>query len=264
MPPVAPLQPLPGQHLPPQLAPTIITSDPMDPWCCFLPERKSLSLWPNASTVSLISLSDVDANSPEPEGVDWRPLSIIPEPPLAPVDEWKISTDEKSTYTTSTKSSSKHSHRISLAVLSADESTQIGDKSTLELMPVPKFRALEEKMLFMQLYRAVGNVLAVKESMWEELHTLAEKRDQTLRKYGWKDADYDLPNCRNRFEALIKRYKEYVFRYFLDTPSLLDDLTRQSYFFTQRYPGSIITMVFAIKKWVGTSRAITSSGWGIF
>lgn len=95
-------------------------------------------------------------------------------------------------------------------MLTSEESTQIGDDSTLELIPVPKFRALEEKMLYMQLYRAVGNVFAIKEAMWEELLELVRKGDQRLKKYGFRETDYDEVVARKQFDRFIKRYKEYV------------------------------------------------------
>lgn len=176
-----------------------------------MPPRKSLELWPNASTVSLISLSDINPDSPEPEGVEWMPLSIPMDSDPPPVRQFKISADDESTCPSSSiGSSASLTHRMSLAMLSPEESTQIGDRSTLELIPVPKFRALEEKMLYMQLYRAVGNVFAIKEAMWEELKERALRGDQALRKYGWVDNDYKETNCRARFELLYSRYKEYV------------------------------------------------------
>lgn len=79
----------------------------------------------------------------------------------------------------------------------------------VELFPIPEFEKLEDKVLYMQLYRAAGLVFATKEAMWDELAKLVEKEDALLKLYGWRDEDFpNLQLNRKRFETLYQRYKE--------------------------------------------------------
>ena len=62
----------------------------------------------------------------------------------------------------------------------------------------------------MQLYRAVGLVLATKEAMWDELKDRLKKERGSLVAYGWRDEEYLEDVSRRRFDALVERYKGYV------------------------------------------------------
>ena len=52
----------------------------------------------------------------------------------------------------------------------------MGDTQSLKLSPQNELALLDEHALSMQLYRAVGFVMAVKEAMWEELEELMVDR----------------------------------------------------------------------------------------
>lgn len=83
------------------------------------------------------------------------------------------------------------------------------------MLPVDTFGELDEQVLFMQLYRAVGLVLATKEAMWEELKERLKREQGSLAAYGWQDEGFLEDVSRRKFDALVERYKGYV-QFFLE------------------------------------------------
>lgn len=76
---------------------------------------------------------------------------------------------------------------------------------------------MDEHTLFIQLRRAVAMVLAAREAMWEELKDIIERdKELLMRVYGWQHADFDEDMSRQIFDALVERYKEYVFFLLVD------------------------------------------------
>ena len=65
---------------------------------------------------------------------------------------------------------------------------------------------LDEHSLFMQLHRALGQVVACKEAMWDELLVKIERDQESLRMYGWDDGDFSAATSRQKFEALFAQY----------------------------------------------------------
>lgn len=97
--------------------------------------------------------------------------------------------------------------RHSVATLVPSETTSIGDHNVGGLFHVEKMQAMSSDNLFMHLYQAVHMVLAMKEAMWDELEKRVNRRDPTLVLYGWEPGDYELDVSRERFDALIERYR---------------------------------------------------------
>lgn len=88
-----------------------------------------------------------------------------------------------------------------------DPNDRIGDESVLQLLPTENIATFEEHSLFMHLYRAVGTVLAVQEAMWEELLEVIRKDPASLRAHGWDVEDMQDKVARQKYEALVERYK---------------------------------------------------------
>ena len=97
--------------------------------------------------------------------------------------------------------------RHSVAALAQSETTTIGDARAAALFRVERMQALPSDNLFMHLYQAVHTVLAVREAMWEELRKRVEAGDRELGVYGWEEGDYDVEVSRERFDALLERYR---------------------------------------------------------
>ncbi len=127
-----------------------------------------------------------------------------------------------------------------------DESTRIGDETALELFPMEIFGEFDEQLLFMQLYRAVGLVLATKEAMWDELKERLKRERGSLAEYGWRDEEFLEDVSRRKFDALVERYKGYVSNILrVPIPTLfLRVLT------TQGHARSNLPLVLANEKWL--------------
>ena len=78
----------------------------------------------------------------------------------------------------------------------------------MNLFPNFENAEVDEHSLFIQLHRAVGQVTAAKEAMWEELCVKLEKDPASLRPYGWDDGDFQMSVSRQKFEALLEQYKK--------------------------------------------------------
>lgn len=84
-----------------------------------------------------------------------------------------------------------------------------GEATVTELFPTREFTMLEDKSLYMQLYRAAGTVYGMKEAMWDELKKILSSGDPFLQLYGWEDDDYRYEHLsRMRFDILFQRYRE--------------------------------------------------------
>ena len=83
-----------------------------------------------------------------------------------------------------------------------------------ELFPPRDFKTLEDKSLYMQLYRAAGTVYALKEAMWDELAKKMAQEDPVLEVYGWEGDDFQNEQLsRRRFETLFQQYRQYVINF---------------------------------------------------
>ena len=91
-----------------------------------------------------------------------------------------------------------------------------------ELFPPRDFKTLEDKSLYMQLYRAAGTVYALKEAMWDELAKKMAQKDPVLEVYGWEGDDFQNEQLsRRRFETLFQQYRQYVVNFLGSFPSPL-------------------------------------------
>ena len=87
------------------------------------------------------------------------------------------------------------------------EGTSLGGESAIDIFPVEKVQSQDEQTKYMHLYRTVTWVLSTKEAMWDELLVRVQQRDETLRKYGWMDEDYNEQSSRAKFEAAVELYQ---------------------------------------------------------
>ncbi|OBZ79347.1 Pheromone-regulated membrane protein 10 [Grifola frondosa] len=88
-----------------------------------------------------------------------------------------------------------------------EEGTSVGGENAIELIPMDNVAAQDEHSLYMHLYRTVTFVLSLKEAMWDELRVRIESRNQSLKRYGWEDGDYDEDISRAKFEAMVEQYE---------------------------------------------------------
>ena len=86
----------------------------------------------------------------------------------------------------------------------------MGGEKAAAIVPVESVQAQEEHSQYMHLYRSVMWVLSVKEAMWDELLARVQAKDETLRKFGWRDEDYNEQASRARFEYAIDQYQRSV------------------------------------------------------
>lgn len=93
------------------------------------------------------------------------------------------------------------------AAYAQEEGTRIGGAAAMELFPVCGMSGMDAHTLFFQLRRAVGQVFAVKEAMWEELREMIEQDVETLFAYGWEPMDLDPESSRHKFDAMMEQYK---------------------------------------------------------
>lgn len=93
------------------------------------------------------------------------------------------------------------------AYLQAD-GTRIGCMGLFELLPVCPLAGIDEHTLFFLLRRALGQVLALKEAMWDDLRERIEQDAESLLAFGWELTDFDLESSRHKFDAMIEQYKK--------------------------------------------------------
>ncbi|EPT01481.1 hypothetical protein FOMPIDRAFT_56317 [Fomitopsis schrenkii] len=230
MPPLAPLAPLPvefeGQaHLSAsRCAPRLAhEQDGLDG------SVDSLLSTAHSETDSGASASSVDTSQPTP-----APDTRSPLPPAAPANPpGSPSPSMKSTRSTRGSNGSRPSlrsrdsghasapHRDSYSLsqpngerpsvpsgdLRTEDSTSLGDT---QLFPMETILSLPEHSLNMQLFRALGLVMSVKEAMWEELCERVAKAGEGRRlreECGWEDADFAEGALREKFEGWVERYR---------------------------------------------------------
>ena len=66
---------------------------------------------------------------------------------------------------------------------------------------------LSNRTRAMTLWQAYLGVRGCQEAMWEELRKRVEAGDRELGVYGWEEGDYDVEVSRERFDALLERYR---------------------------------------------------------
>ncbi|GJE85787.1 S-adenosyl-L-methionine-dependent methyltransferase [Phanerochaete sordida] len=93
------------------------------------------------------------------------------------------------------------------AAYEQEEGTRIGGAAAVALFPVCAASGMDEHTLFFQLRRAVGQVLAAQEAMWEELREMLEQDAHALLGYGWEPTEFDLESGRLKFDAMLEQYK---------------------------------------------------------
>lgn len=191
------------------------------------------SLDHRSSDQSGASASSVDTSQPTP-----APDTRSPLPPAAPANPpGSPSPSMKSTRSTRGSNGSRPSlrsrdsghasapHRDSYSLsqpngerpsvpsgdLRTEDSTSLGDT---QLFPMETILSLPEHSLNMQLFRALGLVMSVKEAMWEELCERVAKAGEGRRlreECGWEDADFAEGALREKFEGWVERYRRWVF-----------------------------------------------------
>lgn len=115
-----------------------------------------------------------------------------------------ISTDARSTTSSGQCYPRK---RFSVAQLDPSETTSLGGEKAATLFSIEKIQEMTSDNLFMHLYQAVHMVVSVKEAMWEELKERVEENDPTLIKFGWGEEDFNFQTSREKFDALLERYR---------------------------------------------------------
>ena len=94
--------------------------------------------------------------------------------------------------------------------LRTEDSTSLGGA---QLIPMETILSLPEHSLNMQLFRALGLVMSVKEAMWDELCERVGKAEEGRRlraECGWEDADFAEGALREKFEGWVERYRRCV------------------------------------------------------
>ncbi|KAK7689159.1 hypothetical protein QCA50_007850 [Cerrena zonata] len=209
VPPMAPLTPLAGEP-PICISSCTITSDPSDPTRFFLPvpcsppveDTHSMDSSTLASYFSITS--DKFSPSSETPSSSRTSLSSVTPTILQRIPSGiSIHNDVPSTSKTPMPPSTYlFSHMAGSNVLG-------GEATVTELFPAREFTMLEDKSLYMQLYRAAGTVYGVKEAMWDELKKILVRGDPFLQLYGWEDDDYRYEHLsRMRFDTMFQRYRE--------------------------------------------------------
>ena len=97
-----------------------------------------------------------------------------------------------------------------MLLASPEEGTSLGGDNAVDIFPVEKVQSQDEQTKYMHLYRTVTWVLSTKEAMWDELLARVQAKDETLRKFGWRDEDYNEQASRARFEYAIDQYQRSV------------------------------------------------------
>ncbi|KAI0079642.1 hypothetical protein K474DRAFT_1617498 [Panus rudis PR-1116 ss-1] len=202
MPPLAPLPPLPAELG----SPTSTSSELSESSTLYMPDLDldPAQTSPGEQAVQIFYVNHYqkpngeDTNPPDGRG---RSASTSTASTLSTLNESVlISSTPYKTRPPSTP------HRRSVAFSAPDMSTRIGNDAVLELFPIDELTSFEEHSLSMQLYRAVGNVLAVREAMWDELIDQTMNDRAALDGFGWEHDDDVFVN-RQKFDALVERYK---------------------------------------------------------
>lgn len=201
MPPIAPLQPLPGQAISPKLG-YKITSSSYDPWHPFVPNKHKDGPELEAST-HITEMTSNGSFPPTSTRIPVLPSTLRRHPSFKSAGSL-VSTIKPSNHKDQPPTSNVHYIPVAL-----DDSTIIGGEITKELFPPEALGPCNLSTPYLQLYRSAGSVFAVKEAMWDVLRHLTATKDPMLKKYGWTDDDYEREDrCRTKFDSLVQRYKD--------------------------------------------------------
>lgn len=128
-------------------------------------------------------------------------------------DPENASTISLASYTGSQESgsgskSNKSGKRPSVMLLtSPEEGTSLGGNVAVDMIPVENVQSQDEHSQYVHLYRSVTWVLSTKEAMWDELLVRVLADDPTLRRFGWRDEDYNELASRAKFDIAIEQYQ---------------------------------------------------------
>lgn len=236
MPPLAPLAPFPRWSARPR-SNDDTTSDPHDVNQYFVPESDNTHDYTDDYEVAPLT---IDTNifrlptyssptSPTETSIlhdcmhsqsqPTSPISVNPPthqrtPSIASANRARStsSTSTSSSPRASSSPSSKSIRARSVVVLNTNTTTRLGGEESTKLLNMGKLAKLGNDTLFMHLYMATQMVLGTKEAMWEELYKRVRAQDPALGKYGWSPLDYTELESRERFDALVGRYEQWVFK----------------------------------------------------
>ncbi|KAJ3539166.1 hypothetical protein NM688_g6406 [Phlebia brevispora] len=113
----------------------------------------------------------------------------------------------------STSVDSQDSSKSQFVAYHHEEGTRIGGSTAVELFPLCDTEVLNSYSLYMQLRRAVVLILGLKEAMWDELKLKIERDRNSLKIYGWEEADFeeeglttrDRGPSRQKFDAMVQQ-----------------------------------------------------------
>ena len=201
MPPIPPLVPRTDETFPPaDVVPHEITSDPSNPFVEFIPSPHDLDLQEKTDIVSLQPLSSAESTD-----------ESVPSSARQSIDSTTSSTstnlERMSTFSTDDPGAHHEPHRRRSVAMLTPATTSIGDGTASALIPIEKMAALPSENLYMHLYQALHMVLALKEAMWDELKRRVVAKDPALGLHGWQKNDYGLATSREKFDALLDRYR---------------------------------------------------------
>ena len=94
-----------------------------------------------------------------------------------------------------------------MLLASPQDGTSLGGDQVTDMIPYEHLQAQDDHASYMHLHHSVTWVLSTKEAMWDELLVRVQQRDETLRKYGWMDEDYNEQSSRAKFEAAVELYQ---------------------------------------------------------
>ncbi|KAI0756792.1 hypothetical protein C8Q80DRAFT_1215626 [Daedaleopsis nitida] len=104
--------------------------------------------------------------------------------------------------------SSKSGKRPSVMLLaSPEDSTSLGGNFASDIVPVERVQSQDEHTQYMHLFRTFTYVLSIKEAMWDELLVRVHAKDERLRRYGWRDEDYNEQTSRAIFDYAVELYE---------------------------------------------------------
>lgn len=183
--------------------------------------RSSLDAPPSDRLGASLSSFDTSRSSPAPDNKSARKTTLRSQSPSIKSTR---STEGSNGSRPSLRSRDSGPHRDSYSLahsskerpsvpsgdLRTEDSTSLGGT---HLFPMETILSLPERSLNMQLFRALGLVMSVKEAMWDELCERVGKAAEERRlreECGWEDADFAESALREKFEGWVERYRRWA------------------------------------------------------